>query len=422
MTMLEERASRTAACPRIAGPGGGAEHAPAADGGSAHGPGQAATATVLGLVLHARDVPSATREAYADRLAALELGEAAFVLRTCHRVELYLAPGASDLPELPEPPAGTAVLRDVEAVRHLIAVACGIDSAVFGEDQILHQLRTCLAARREAGPLDPVLDRLLQAALRAGRQARTWFSGAPRSLADVALDRIARDAGPLDGRPILVAGVGRMGRLAAFAAARRGARVVATNRSDDRARSLAAEVDGRWLPFGRAAVEGLAGVVVGLAGPWGLEPAEADALAASAAVVVDLSSPQSVPADLAMRLGERFVSVDALAEQPEFDAHDRLRPRLERLVSETGRDYCQWLRTRDAVPVIQAVASSADGLRRAEVEWLLRRLPDLPADDREAVEQMSHRLVAAILHAPLSALRDDATGEREQAARILFGL
>jgi glutamyl-tRNA reductase len=74
------------------------------------------------------------------------------------------------------------------------------------------------------------------------------------------------------------------------------------------------------------------------------------------------------------------------------------------------------------VPAIQAVVTTAEQRRAAELDWLRRRLPDLDSDELEVVEQMSHRLVAAILHAPLVALNDDGSGELERAARELFGL
>jgi glutamyl-tRNA reductase len=379
--------------------------------------------TVVAIVLHARAVPSLAREAFAEALAAVTADERWIVVHTCHRVEVYAAPGTRGMPALPPLPAGAERLVDVDAARHIISVACGLDSVVFGEDQILYQVRSCLAERHATAPLDPVLDRLFQAALRAGRRAHTWFDGSPRSLADVALDRIARTAGTLDGRTVLVAGVGRMGRLAAFAAHRRGARVVVTNRTAERAAALAVEVGGSSVPFG---VDGvlppLAGVIVALAGPWHLGAADAAALAGSAVEVIDLSSPPSVPDDLQAALGDRFVSVDHLTVAPEHEPQDRLRRRLEKLVSESGREYCQWLRSRDMVPVIQAVAEGADALRRAEVEWLLHRLPDLADDERAVVEQMSHRLVAALLHAPLAALHDDDAGSLERAARDLFGV
>ncbi|HSW41511.1 MAG TPA: hypothetical protein VLM76_03270 [Patescibacteria group bacterium] len=379
--------------------------------------------TIVALVLHARTVPSLAREAFADLLAARPLDERVIAIHTCHRVEVYVAPGESGMPALPPLPAGAVQLTGVEAARHLISVACGLDSVVIGEDQILHQIRTCLGDRRADAPLDPVLDRLFQAALRAGRRAHTWFGESPRSLADVALDRIARTAGPLAGRTILVAGVGRMGRLAAFAARRRGAEIVVTNRTDERAATLALEVGGQAIAFtGDGILPPLAGAIIALSGPWRPGPIDIAALAASTAEVVDLSSPPSVPQDLQAALGPRFTSVDDLTSAPQPGPPDRLGRRLEKLVFDTGREYCQWLRTRANVPIIQAVVDGSEALRRSEVEWLLHRLPDLDEDERAVVERMSHRMVAALLHAPLTALRDDDAGSLERAARDLFGV
>lgn len=379
--------------------------------------------TVVAYLLHARRVPSVEREAFAARLADVTLDERWVVLHTCHRVEVYVAPGDRGMPALPDPPPGTERLVDVEAVRHLITVACGVDSVVFGEDQILHQVRTCLAGRHVAGPLDPVLDRLFSAALRAGRRAHTWFDGSPRSLADVALDRIARAVGPLEQRAVLVVGAGRMGRLAAVAAHRRGARVVVVNRSDDRAASLAAELGGVAVPFASdGRLPPLAGVVVALGGAWTPGRADAAAILGAEIEVVDLSSPPAVAPELRAQLGARFVSVDDLTVGPELEPQNRLRRRIEVLVSEAGREYCAWLRGRDAVPVIQAVTAGAERVRQTEMAWLDHRLPELSPDQRELVEQMSHRLIAAILHQPLHALHDDESGALERPARDLFGV
>jgi glutamyl-tRNA reductase len=379
------------------------------------------SASVRAMVAHARAVPSARREAFASSLDSLGDGPDHVLVHTCHRVELYLAPGAFGRP-LPDLPAGAQVLEDASAARHLIAVACGLDSAVFGETQILHQLRETIAERQGERALDPVLDRLFQAALRAGRTAHGWYSGPPRSLADVALDRIAEHIGSVDERRILVVGVGKMGRLAAFATARRGARVTVTNRGPERAAALAREVSGETLPF---AIDGtlseIEGVIVAISGQWPVGPGDVQAIVDRRVPVVDLSSPPAIPEALQVGLRERFVSVDDLAAG-DGGPNQRLRQKLEKLISETGRDYCHWIRTRDAVPAIQAMVASAEQLRQAEVEWLLRRLPALGPDDAGAVEQMSHRLVAAILHAPLVALNEDASGDLERAARELFGV
>lgn len=380
--------------------------------------------SVVAYVAHARSVPSLQREAFADAIRLLPQDSTRVLVRTCHRVELYVTRPGPDVQSLPELPAGVQRLVDVDAVTHLISVACGLDSAVFGETQILHQLRETVEERHGGGQaLDPVLDRLFQAALRAGREAHAFVTGSPRSLADVALDRISGADGTLEGRRILVVGVGRMGRLAAFAAARRGAHVVLANRTGSRAADLAREVGGSTTEFavdGR--LEPVAGVILAINGRWPVGPRDLETIVHGGATVVDLSSPPAISQDVERVLGGRFVSVDDLANAGGDAPTDRLRARIERVVSRAGRDYCQWLRTRESVPAIRAVVSAAEQRRQSEIEWLRRRLPDLSEEDLRLVEQMSHRLVASLLHQPLSALTADEHGDLEPAARELFGL
>ena len=347
-------------------------------------PAVGAQPTVVAVVLHAR-TSRASRARRSPRRSPPWRRERWIVVHTCHRVELYVAPGTRGMPALPPLPAGAERLEDVDAARHLISVACGLDSVVFGEDQILHQVRRPASpSATPPRPSIPVLDRLFQAALHAGRRAHTWFDGSPRSLADVALDRIARTAGPSTGGP------SSSPAPAGWAGWRRSRRTAAGPGSSSRTGLLSVPQPSPWksadaVPFG---VDGvlppLAGAIVALAGPWHLGAADAAALAGSAREVIDLSSPPAVPDDLqartrgALRLGRRP------RREPEFEPHDRLRRRLEKLVSEAGREYCQWLRSRDAVPAIQAMADGAEALRRAELEWLLHRLPDLAEDERRS--------------------------------------
>src|SRR5674476_1074520 len=261
---------------------------------------KAPTTTVLALIVHARGVPSAAREAFAAECEALAAHDAIILVHTCHRVELYVALGAFGDGALPQLPPGGLRLEDAAAARHLINVACGLQSAVLGEDQILHQVRETYALRHAARPLDPVLDRLFQVALNAGRRAHGWFAGSPRSLGDVALDDLG----------------------------------------------------------------------------WG----------------------------------------------PQVELAGGLRGRLEKLVAESGGEYCRWLRARDFLPAIQAMTEAAEARRLSELAWLSRRLPSLSEEDRALVDQMTHRLVAGILHKPKSALRLDESGELGRAAWELFGL
>lgn len=383
----------------------------------------APTATVLVLIAHARGVPSVAREAFAAECEAMAPHDAIILVHTCHRVELYVAVAAFGDGELPQLPAGGQRLEDAAAARHLISVACGLQSAVLGEDQVLHQVRESYALRSAARPLDPVLGRLFQVALNAGRRAHGWFAGSRRSLGDVALDEIERVSGPLDDQPILIVGAGSMSRLTAQAAARRGARVTITNRTAERAVALARGIGGKAVAGASdGALEGFVGAVVAVSGSWAVSPQNAEPLVDSGAVVVDLSSPAAVSETLQAQLGDRFVSIDDLAWGPQVELAGGLRGRLERLVTESGGEYCRWLRARDSTPAIQAMTEAAEARRLSELEWLTHRLPNLSEQDRATIEQMSHRLVAGILHAPRSALRLDESGDLGRAAWELFRL
>lgn len=379
---------------------------------------------VVALVAHARDVPATERERFAAELRN-QPGSRPFLLDTCHRVEAYLvAPG--DHPPEPEPslpPGGRRLVGD-EAIRHAIAVAVGRDSVVIGEDQILHQLREAVAGARAAGTLHPILERLLVLSLRAGRRARSWRQEPARSLADVALAVIERRSGPIRGREVLVVGAGKMGRVAVRAAVRAGASVSVANRSHETAEMVAAAAGARVAALDPGpAIDRFAGVVVALGGPWNIGPEAGERLAAAPTVVVDLSVPSAVSLALAQRLGARFVSADQLATTAEpIEADDASIVRLDALIDATAAEFRAWLDLREGRAAAEALIVRAERERDAELDALWRRLPNLDADTRGAIERMSEHLARRLLREPLERLGRDADGRHEQAARELFGL
>ena len=398
---------------------------------------------LLALVAHARTVSSEEREAFAVAAAAVAHDPRAILLRTCHRVELYVATGPGDgatpppvLP--PDLPAGGRRLQGLDVVHHLYSVAAGLDSVVVGEDQILHQLRDCLADRHIPGAsrcpveigtpdtdaigLDPVLARLFQTAAHLGRETRSWREGAPRSLADVVLDRIVAVAGPLARRQVLVIGAGRMARLVALAGSRASADVLVANRSEDRAEALAFDAGGSVAVFGpNAPLPEVDAIVLAIAGQWPLSTSARSDLLAGSIPVVDLSSPPALDPDLRALLGSRYTSVDDIARGPRDAVASRMARRYERVMAEAEAAFATWVLARSSVPTIRALSALAEERRSEELDRLFRRMP-LADHERELVEQMSHRLVAGLLHEPLATLREDSSGDADRAARTLFSL
>jgi glutamyl-tRNA reductase len=387
---------------------------------------RSAPGEIVALVTHARDVPAVERERFATRLRG-EWAGTGLLLETCHRVEGYgISPNApARLATAVSLPAGGKVLLGESAVRHAIAVAVGRDSVVVGEDQVLHQLRESVDAARTAGTLDTALERLFAFALQAGRRARSWRDGPQRSLADVALSAIERQTGSLRGRNILVVGAGKMGRLAARAAAACGASVSIANRSAERADAVAAQTGARIEAFDPGArIRTCAGVVVALGGPWPIAADTIEALATSRTIVVDLSVPAAVPGLAAEALGARFVHADALAlvDADLLAPQDGSRARIDALVDRTTAEFLGWLRGRDGRATAESLVKHADGEREAELAALWRRLPELEPEARQAIEAMTRHLTMRLLRGPLERLGRDADGRDERAVRDIFAL
>ncbi|WP_328495706.1 glutamyl-tRNA reductase [Streptomyces sp. NBC_00414] len=193
-----------------------------------------------------------------DTVAAEPATEAA-VLATCNRIELYadvdkFHAGVAELSTLLAQHSGVGleeltpylyVHYEDRAVHHLFSVACGLDSMVVGEGQILGQIKDALATAQELHSAGRLLNDLFQQALRVGKRAHseTGIDRAGQSLVTFGLEQFAAgtevDAWARDKR-VLVIGAGSMSSLAAATLARAGvAEVVVANRTFDRAERLA---------------------------------------------------------------------------------------------------------------------------------------------------------------------------------------
>lgn len=193
-----------------------------------------------------------------DTVAAEPATEAA-VLATCNRIELYadvdkFHAGVAELSTLLAQHSGVGleeltpylyVHYEDRAVHHLFSVACGLDSMVVGEGQILGQIKDSLAKAQELHSAGRLLNDLFQQALRVGKRAHseTGIDRAGQSLVTFGLEQLAAGGGIqawAAGRKALVIGAGSMSSLAAATLARAGvAEVVVANRTFDRAERLA---------------------------------------------------------------------------------------------------------------------------------------------------------------------------------------
>ncbi|OQR60028.1 glutamyl-tRNA reductase [Streptomyces maremycinicus] len=201
-----------------------------------------------------------------DTVAAEPAAEAA-VLATCNRIELYadvdkFHAGVAELSTLLAQHSGVGleeltpylyVHYEDRAVHHFFSVACGLDSMVVGEGQILGQIKDALARAQELHTAGRLLNDLFQQALRVGKRAHseTGIDRAGQSLVTFGLEQLAAGGDVTAwarGKKALVIGAGSMSSLAAATLARAGVgEIVVANRTLDRAERLAqilTEADG----------------------------------------------------------------------------------------------------------------------------------------------------------------------------------
>ncbi|MGW1761567.1 glutamyl-tRNA reductase [Streptomyces mirabilis] len=193
-----------------------------------------------------------------DTVAAEPAAEAT-LLATCNRIELYadvdkFHAGVAELSTLLAQHSGVGldeltphlyVHYEDRAVHHLFSVACGLDSMVVGEGQILGQIKDALATAQEMHTAGRLLNDLLQQSLRVGKRAHseTGIDRAGQSLVTFGLQQLSAGTAVdawAKGKKALVIGAGSMSSLAAATLARAGvSEIVIANRTPDRAERLA---------------------------------------------------------------------------------------------------------------------------------------------------------------------------------------
>lgn len=399
-----------------------------------------------------------------DALAAEPAGEAA-VLATCNRIELYtdvdkFHAGVAEMSTLLAQHCGAGldeltpylyVHYEDRAVHHLFSVACGLDSMVVGEGQILGQIKDALARAQETHTAGRLLNDLFQKALRVGKRAHseTGIDRAGQSLVTFGLEQLAagdpRGLSVADwakGKRALVIGAGSMSSLAAATLARAGVEeVVVANRTPGRAERLVAiltepgstGVSARAVPIAEA-VEELArvDVVVSCTGATGLVlPAQAIEAATTGRAtrplaLLDLAMPRDIDA-AAHRLDHvRLVDIESLAaasaDAPMAADVEQVRSIVSREVDAFGAAQ----RAAHITPTVVALRTMAADLVDAEMARLRGRLPGLDDKERAEITQTVRRVVDKLLHAPTVRVKQLASepggAGYADALRTLFDL
>lgn len=373
-------------------------------------------------------VCSETQREAVERLGEQPGVSEAFVLQTCNRAEAYVvardATTGSDALSTYFTDASPDVVEELgheESLKHLMRVACGLESLVLGEDQIIGQVREAYEDARAAGGIGPTLDDAVLKALHVGERARTEteINEGVVSLGSAAVELAAAERN-LERATVLVVGAGEMSTLAARSLDGRVERIVVANRTLPHAEHIVSELETSGAAVGLAALPVAteeadvvitatgsddyvldvdtfehAGetLVLDIAQPRDVDPAAGDL---DALEVRDLDALERVTATTRARRREAAETVAAMIDD-EFD----------HLISQYKR--------KRADQVIAAMYEGAERMKARELQTAVSRLEaetgEVGDDERAIIESLADALVGQLLAAPTRSLRDAAEND-----------
>ncbi|HEX7046634.1 MAG TPA: glutamyl-tRNA reductase [Gammaproteobacteria bacterium] len=381
-------------------------------------------------------------------LAGVPELEEAVLLSTCNRTEIYCAiDGASPAAVLDWLAAARAnddpavrerfyAHEERDVVRHVLRVACGLDSLVVGEPQIFGQLKQAYDDANAAGTVGPVLHRLFQYAFQVAKQVRTETAiGANAvSVAYAAVSLARQIFGDLTKSTALLIGAGETIELTAqYLSDRKLGRLVVANRTVARAQELAAKHRGYAIALNEIPAHlGEADIVI--SSTASAEPVLTHAMVKTAfkgrrhkpVFMVDIAVPRDIEAAVGELSDIYLYTVDDLQHVIEENRASRAQAArdAEEIIDARAQMFVEQLQSLDAVPVIRDMRVIGETERDRALEQA-RRMLAAGQSPEEVMNWLANTLANRLLHRPTAGLRQaalDGDTEVVKAARALFGL
>jgi glutamyl-tRNA reductase len=259
------------------------------------------------------------------------------------------------------------------------------------------------------------------------------------SVSYVAVELARKIFGELRDRNVLLVGTGKMRSLAARHLVQGGARATVLGmRTMDHAVELASTLGGRAAPLSALREElAVADIVISGTGAPGLVIHQQDVEAARAArrgrhqrplFLIDIAVPRDVEPSVAKLNGVFLYDLDDLRTVADANMRERRKEAAaaEALVEREAREFLEWQKSLEVVPLLVELRNRGEQIRRAEVDKVRRRLGALTDEQEQALQAATEAIVQKLLHSPTVQLKEMAKNghpqEQISLLRKLLGL
>lgn len=375
-------------------------------------------------------VPSGEVPALLGEIREKCLLEELMLVSTCNRMEIYFADDSSGaaaerlrvwlngyLGEAGLEDAA-ALLSENAALTHLFRVACGLESMVLGEPQVLGQVKQAYQATVDNHAQGPILTGLMPRVFHAAKRVRTETQVArfPVSVSFVAVQLARRIFDTLENKTVMVVGAGDMAELTVTHLKEAGIRrLMITNRTYTNAVALAERAQGSAVRFEEI----------------GAYLPEADIVISSTGAQEYIITPELVRMAVKQRRGDPMFFIDIAVPRdvdPEvnqlsnvycFDIDDlqsvadanmqqreRAAGEAQQIIGEEVARYERWRQALSVVPAVKALRRHFSEVGEAELADLLEHSGDVPPQQAEQLRKLARRIVNKLLHTPSTRLKE----------------
>lgn len=315
--------------------------------------------------------------------------------------------------------------EDEKAVQYLFELACGMHSRIFGEDQILTQVKQALLLARETESTDTVLEKLFQSAVTAAKRVKTEVHLLARdtSVVEKMLEVLrncmeserkgnSRETPPekfLQDRRCLVIGNGEMGRLIAVRFLECGADVAMTLRQYRDGNAV--------IPCGCSVIpyqerlrhlpeyDIIASATKSPHHTLKYEDAELVLRDGTHRILFDLAVPRDISARLSGLPDVTLYNIDSLGtEEMDTVCREEMEQAVQ-ILKTCVLEYKQWYYFREFVPAVRGIGRTASLEIYRRLERPVKKLP-IAEEEKTALEKTTKAAAETVVSSMLYGLRE----------------
>ncbi len=352
----------------------------------------------------------------------------AVIVSTCNRTELYFSGTEQQSKQViawlaqfhqlsqPEVEPHLYLHQDDAAAAHLMRVACGLDSLVLGEPQILGQVKQAYSQSRQIGTIQPVFERLFQKTFAIAKQVRTEtdIGASAVSVAFAAVTLAKQIFGKLDQVKVLLIGAGETIELVAKHLLEQGAQqLTVANRSYDRAAALASQFSGQVVSLAQVP-QALVDADVVISSTASTLPIVGKGMVEQALkkrrhkpmFFVDLAVPRDIEAQVADLDDAYLYTVDDLQNivAQNIQSRQSAATQAEAMIQTGVSEFAQWLALQGQVDWVRDYRERCDAVRQELVARALNQIASGQAPEK-VMNELATKLSNKLMHSPTRTIR-----------------